>query len=53
MARRQRCSDAGYVYHVLNRAVGRVTLFDQSTDYAAFEKVLRQAWEETAMRLLA
>jgi hypothetical protein len=27
MARRMRCQDAGYVYHVLNRAVGRATIF--------------------------
>lgn len=52
MARRKRCSDAGDVYHVLNRAVGRATLFNKSPDHAAFEKVLRQAWERTAMRLL-
>jgi putative transposase len=43
MARRIRCSDAGYVYHVLNRAVGRATLFEKAADYAAFEKVLREA----------
>jgi len=43
MARRTRCSDAGYVYHVLNRAVGRATLFAKPADYAAFEKVVRQA----------
>jgi putative transposase len=53
MARRIRCSDAGYVYHVLNRAVGRTTLFRKPADYAAFEKVLRQAWERTGMRLLS
>jgi REP element-mobilizing transposase RayT len=53
MARRTRCSDAGYVYHVLNRAVGRATLFEKPADYAAFEKVLRQAWERTGMRLVA
>jgi len=53
MPRRTRCSDAGYVYHVLNRAVGRATLFDKPADYAAFEKVLRQAWERTGMRLVA
>jgi hypothetical protein len=41
MARRMRCADAGYVYHVLNRAVGRATLFDKPADYAAFEKVIR------------
>jgi putative transposase len=53
MARRTRCSDAGYVYHLLNRAVGRATLFDKAADYAAFEKVLRQAWELFGTRLLA
>jgi putative transposase len=53
MARRSRWSDAGFVYHVLNRAVGRATIFDKSADYAAFEKVVRQAWERTEMRLLA
>ena len=53
MARRMRCSDGGFVYHVLNRAVGRATIFHKSADYAAFEKVLRQAWERTQMRLVA
>jgi len=53
MARRMRCSDAGYVYHVLNRAVGRATLFNKSGDYAAFEKILREGWDRFAMRLLS
>jgi putative transposase len=53
MARRTRCSDAGYVYHVLNRAVGRATIFDKPPDYAAFETVLRQAWERLGTRLVA
>jgi len=53
MARRIRCSDAGHVYHVLNRAVGRATLFDKPADYAAFEKVILQAWERTEMRLVS
>jgi putative transposase len=52
MARRTRCSDGGYVYHVLNRAVGRATLFDKSPHYAAFEKVLGQAHERFALPLL-
>jgi len=38
---------------VLNRAAGRATLFDKLADYAAFEKVVRQAWERSAMRLLS
>jgi putative transposase len=48
-----RCSDAGYVYHVLNRRVGRGKLFDKPADYAAFEKVLQEAWERQGTRLLA
>jgi putative transposase len=53
MARRTRCSDAGYVYHVLNRAVGRATLFAKPADDTAFEKVLQQAWERSGLRLVS
>lgn len=53
MARITRNSDGGFVYHVLNRAVGRGILFEQPDDYAAFEAVLFQAWERTEMRLIS
>ena len=53
MPRRLRLASAGFVYHVLNRAAGRATLFEKDGDYAAFEKVLRQAHEEVPLRLLA
>jgi putative transposase len=53
MPRRLRCSPGGYVYHVLNRAVGRATLFHKPGDYAAFENVLAEAADERPMRLLA
>jgi putative transposase len=53
MPRRLRFASGGYVYHVLNRAVGRATLFRKEADYAAFEKVLREAPEFQPMRLLA
>ncbi len=53
MARRTRCSDAGYVYHVLNRAVGRATIFEKAADYAAFEKILAQASARFAMPVLS
>jgi putative transposase len=53
MPRRLRFASGGYVYHVLNRAVGRATLFKKETDYAAFIKVLRQAKERQPMRLLS
>jgi putative transposase len=53
MPRRLRGATGGYVYHALNRAVGRGTLFDKAGDYEAFEKVLREAVEFVPMRLLA
>ncbi len=43
MPRRLRCVPGGMAYHVLNRAVGRNTLFEDDGDYAAFEKVLGEA----------
>ncbi len=53
MPRRLRCNSGGYVYHALNRAVGRATLFHKDGDYAAFENALRQAKAWQPMRLLA
>jgi REP-associated tyrosine transposase len=53
MPRRPRVATGGYVYHVLNRAVGRATLFRKDGDYAAFEAILRQAPDFRPMRLLA
>ena len=53
MPRRLRFASGGYVYHVLNRAVGRAALFRKEGDYAAFEKALRQAHDFQPMRLLA
>jgi putative transposase len=41
MPRRLRQAAGGIVYHVLNRGVGRMTLFDGPTDYEAFERVLQ------------
>lgn len=52
MPRRLRCADGGYVYHVLNRAVGRSPLFQKDGDYAAFEKALCEALDWQPTRLL-
>ncbi len=52
MPRRLRCNMGGYAYHILNRAVGRRTLFRKEGDYAAFEKALRQAKDWQPIRLL-
>src|SRR6266851_4427175 len=53
MPRRPRFAAGGYVYHVLNRAVARHQIFDKSLDYAAFERVLKEAKAEVPIRLLA
>ena len=53
MGRPLRAASGDIVYHVLNRANARMTLFDDDGDYAAFERVLGQACEHGHMRLLA
>jgi putative transposase len=53
MPRRSRTATGGYVYHILNRGVGRATVFHKDGDYAAWERVLRQAKDQVPMRLLA
>jgi putative transposase len=44
---------AGIVCHVLNRAVGRATIFETAADYAAFEQLLTAGVEAVPVRLLA
>lgn len=53
MGRPRRAADGDYIYHVLNRANGRMTIFRDEDDYAAFERVLAAAVERTSTRLLA
>ena len=53
MGRPQRAAEGGYVYHVLNRANARMTIFKRDADFEAFEKVLTGAVERTQTRLLA
>lgn len=43
----------GYVYHVLNRGVGRMTLFEDDEDYAAFERVMLRTFERFPIRVLS
>lgn len=40
MPRRPRACPPGYAYHVLNRGVGRMKLFEKAGDYEAFERAL-------------
>jgi putative transposase len=53
MGRAKRADDGGLIYHVLNRANARMTIFEQDAEYEAFEKVLQEAVERTQTRLLA
>ena len=40
------------MYHVINRGVGRMTLFETDGDYNAFERVLAETQRQIGMRLL-
>jgi putative transposase len=53
MPRRLRVASGGYVYHVLNRAVGRLRIFGKRRDFETFEEVIGQAKERLPMRVLA
>lgn len=48
-----RTAPGGLVYHVLNRANARRTIFDGSGDYLAFEQVLGEVQARVSMRVLA
>jgi putative transposase len=53
MGRPLRAASGGLVYHALNRANGRLTLFGKDGDYEAFLRVLAEAVPRVEMRLLA
>src|SRR5690242_9422729 len=52
MPRAARIAPGGYLFHVLNRANGRMTLFDKEQDYAAFLRCLADALAAEPLRLL-
>jgi putative transposase len=53
MPRPPRRAIGGLVYHVLNRANGRRTIFEDGDDYVTFERALLLAKERVPVRLLA
>ena len=53
MSRPPRAAEGGLIYHALNRAVARATLFSDDGDYEAFLRVLTEASEREDMRVLA
>ena len=53
MPRTARVTPGGMVFHVLNRGVARMQLFEKPADYQAFEQVLRETLDEAPMRICA
>ena len=53
MARKARHCPGGYVYHVSNRAAGRITLFRHDEDYAAFVRIMLEAYARTPLRIVS
>ena len=51
MARLKRINKGGVVYHVLNRANGRLKIFKKPSDFEAFEQILSEAIVRFDMRL--
>ena len=52
MARRPRQCPGGLVYHIWNRAAGRLRLFKKRQDYLAFVRLLVEAHERHPIRIL-
>ncbi len=52
MPRTARSTEAGMVYHVLNRGNGRMRIFHKPADFEAFERVLAEGLERYAVELL-
>ena len=53
MPRRPRLAAGDLAYHVLNRRVGRLPLFEKPADYVAFEKILAEAHSQARIRIAA
>ena len=53
MPRRPRLATGDLAYHVLNRRVGRLPLFEKPSDYSAFERILAESVASTRLRIAA
>lgn len=51
MGRPARETPGGMVFHVLNRGVGRRTLFEKADDYLAFERIIDETLRSRPMRI--
>jgi putative transposase len=53
LPRRPREATGGLVYHVLNRGVGRMTVFESDGDYAAFLRTVDEVQRRVPTRVMA
>ena len=53
MPRTSRVAPGGMVFHVLNRGVARMQLFEKAVDYQAFEQDLQDTLDQSPMRICA
>ncbi|TXT22071.1 MAG: Uncharacterized protein FD138_3771 [Planctomycetota bacterium] len=53
MPRLKRICPTGEVFHVLNRAVARLTIFEKPADYDAFLRVLDETWQIVPLPIFA
>ena len=53
MPRRKRICPRGEVFHVLNRAVARLTIFEKPADYDAFLRVIDETWDVVRLPIFA
>lgn len=53
MARKPRLDLPGRAFHIMNRTVGRLQLFNNPQDYLLFMKIFREAWEITPIEIYA
>ena len=53
MARSKRICPAGEVFHVLNRSVARLPLFEKPADYHAFLQVIDETWAIVPLPIFA
>jgi putative transposase len=52
-AQNSESGSGGTVFHVLNRGVACMQLFEKAADYQGFELVLRETVDESPMRICA
>ncbi len=53
MPRTARIAPGGVIFHALNRANARATIFDDDHDFKAFEPIMAETVDVTQMRILA